>query len=98
MGQLTGRIREAASSIPHWHLPFMGVDPARQGLGLGTLLLRAGLSRADQDGVECRLFTEQLRNGPFYQRYGFEIAVEEDVPDGGPHAWFMRRRRHPITP
>jgi GNAT superfamily N-acetyltransferase len=62
MGQHTGRIREAAPSVPHWHLPFMGVDPARQGLGLGTLLLRAGLSRVDQDGVECRLFTEQPRN------------------------------------
>ena len=98
MGQHTGRIREAAQSLPHWHLPFMGVDPARQGLGLGTLLLRAGLSRVDQDGVECRLFTEQPRNVPLYQRYGFEIAVEEDVPDGGPHLWFMRRRPHPITP
>ena len=77
---------------------FIGVDPARQGLGLGSLLLRAGLSRVDQDGVECRLFTEQPRNVPLYQRYGFEIAVEGDVPDGGPHFWFMRRRPHPITP
>jgi len=92
------RVREAAPSVPHWHLPFIGVDPARQGLGLGSLLLRVGLSRADQDGVECRLFTEQPRNVPLYQRYGFEIAVEGDVPDEGPHLWFMRRRPHPITP
>ena len=67
-------------------------------LGLGTLLLRAGLSRVDQDGVECRLFNAQPRNVPLYQRYGFEIAAEGDVPDGGPHPWFMRRRPHPITP
>ena len=98
MVQHHGRVREAAQSVPHWHLPFIGVDPARQGLGLGSLLLRAGLSRVDQDGVECRLFTEQPRNVPLYQRYGFEIAVEGDVPDGGPHLWFMRRRPHPITP
>jgi GNAT superfamily N-acetyltransferase len=52
-----GRIREAVPSVPHWHLPFIGVDPARQGLGLGSLLLRAGLLRVDQDRVECRLFT-----------------------------------------
>ena len=93
-----GRVREAAQSVPHWYLSLIGVDPARQGLGLGSLLLRAGLSRVDQDGVECRLFTEQPRNVPLYQRYGFEIAVEGDVPDGGPHFWFMRRRPHPITP
>jgi GNAT superfamily N-acetyltransferase len=92
------RVREAAESIPHWHLAFIGVDPARQGLGLGGLLLRAGLSRVDQDGVECHLFTEQPRSVPIYRRFGFEIAVEGDVPDGGPHFWFMRRRPHPIRP
>ncbi len=92
------RVRGAAQSVPHWYLVLIGVDPARQGLGLGSLLLRAGLSRVDQDGVECQLFTEQPRNVPLYQRYGFEIAVDGDLPDGGPHFWFMRRRPHPITP
>jgi ribosomal protein S18 acetylase RimI-like enzyme len=70
----------------------IGVDPARQGLGLGSLLLRAGLARVDQDGVECQLFTEESRNVPLYQRHGFEIAVDGDLPDGGLHVWFMRRR------
>ena len=91
------RVRGAAQSVPHWYLVLIGVDPARQGLGLGSLLLRAGLSRVDQDGVECHLFTEESRNVPLYQRYGFEIAVDGDLPDGGPHFWFMRRRPHPIT-
>jgi GNAT superfamily N-acetyltransferase len=91
------RVRGAAQFVPHWYLVLIGVDPARQGLGLGSLLLRAGLSRVDQDGVECQLFTEQQRNVPIYQRYGFEIAVEGDLPDGGPHFWFMRRRPHPVT-
>jgi ribosomal protein S18 acetylase RimI-like enzyme len=68
MVQHLGLIREAAPSVPHWQLPFIGVDTARQGLGLGSLLLRAGLSRVDQDGVECRLFTLQSRNVPLYQR------------------------------
>jgi ribosomal protein S18 acetylase RimI-like enzyme len=96
--QHQGRIREAVRSVPHWHLPFIGVDPARQGLGLGSLLLRAGLLRVDQDRVECRLFTTQPRNVPLYQRYGFEIAAERDAPDGGPHFWYMRRGPHPVTP
>jgi len=34
--QHQSRIREAVPSVPHWHLPFIGVDPARQGLGLGS--------------------------------------------------------------
>jgi GNAT superfamily N-acetyltransferase len=93
-----GRIREPTESIPHWYLLFIGVDPERQGLGLGSLLLRAGLARVDQDGVECQLCTEQPRNVPLYQRHGFEIAVEGDFPGTGPHFWFMRRRPHPIRP
>jgi hypothetical protein len=44
--------------------------------------LRRGLSRVDQEGVECQLFTEGSRNVSLYQRYGFEIAVEGDVPMG----------------
>jgi GNAT superfamily N-acetyltransferase len=92
------RVRETAQSVPHWYLVAMGVDPARQGLGLGSLLLRAGLSRVDQDGVECQLFTEQPRNVPLYQRYGFEIAVDGDLPDGGRTSGScggdLRRSRH----
>jgi GNAT superfamily N-acetyltransferase len=93
-----GRIREAVQSVPHWYLMFIGVDPARQGLGLGGLLLRAGLARVDRDGVECQLFTWGPRNVPLYQRYGFEVSVDEDIPGTGPHFWFMRRRPHPIRP
>jgi ribosomal protein S18 acetylase RimI-like enzyme len=91
------RVRGAAQFVPHWYLVLIGVDPAQQGLGLGSLLLRAGLSRVDQDGVECQLFTEQPRNVPLYQRYGFEIAVDGDLPDGGPHFWFMRWRPQALT-
>src|SRR5262249_6896086 len=76
MTQHMRRVREAVPSVPHWYLPFIGVDPARQGLGLGSLLLQPALSRADQDGVECRLSTQQPRTLPLYQRHGFEIAAE----------------------
>jgi len=85
-------IREHARSTPHWYLFLIGVDPSRQGLGLGSQLIRPMLARADQDGVECHLLTEQGRNVPFYQRHGFEIAVDGELPEAGPHFWFMRRR------
>src|SRR5262245_39679175 len=48
-----GGILEATDAIPHWHLAFIGVDSARQGHGLGSLLLGAGLARVDRDAVEC---------------------------------------------
>ena len=85
-------IRERARSTPHWYLLLIGVDPSRQGLGLGSLLMRPVLARADQERVECHLHTEQGRNVPFYQRHSFEITVEGDYPGAGPHFWVMRRR------
>ncbi len=30
-------------------------------------------------------------NVPFYNKHGFEVVVEEDVPKGGPHFWTMKR-------
>jgi GNAT superfamily N-acetyltransferase len=72
--QRLGRVHDA-SSVPHWYLPFVGVDPARQGLGLGSLLLRAGLSRVDQDGVECDLITMPPRTKTMVA-YAGTIKVE----------------------
>ena len=36
---------------PHWMLDMVGVDPARQGQGIGSALIRHGLDLAERDGV-----------------------------------------------
>ena len=63
--------------------PFMTAW-TRYGLLFGEVYVTAGPVDASA--------TEQPRNVPLYQRYGFEIAVEGDLPGGGPHFWFMRRK------
>ncbi|MDP3767042.1 MAG: GNAT family N-acetyltransferase [Dehalococcoidia bacterium] len=75
----------------HWYVWLLGVDPARQGRGLGSNLIQAVLARADQDGVPCYLDTTQERNLRFYGRHGFEVVYEGDFPRGGPHLWTLRR-------
>lgn len=75
---------------PHWMLDMVGVDPARQGEGIGSALVRYGVERAEDDGVPAFLETSKARNVPYYERFGFRTAAEEDAPDGGPHIWFMR--------
>jgi ribosomal protein S18 acetylase RimI-like enzyme len=42
----------------HWYLPTLGVDPPHQGQGIGGILLRPGLARADAEGLWCYLETE----------------------------------------
>jgi ribosomal protein S18 acetylase RimI-like enzyme len=76
---------------PHWYLMVLGVDPPRQGQGVGGALLQPILARADADRLPCYLETQKSINVPFYQRHGFEIVVEDDIPGGGPHYWTMKR-------
>jgi GNAT superfamily N-acetyltransferase len=75
----------------HWYLPTLGVDPPRQGRGIGSALIQPVLGRADAEGLPCYLETEKERNLPFYRRHGFEVVVKDDLPNGGPHFWTMKR-------
>ena len=75
----------------HWYLWFLGVDPPRQGRGVGGAIIQPTLARADGEGVPCYLETVTARNVPFYQKHGFEVVVEGDLPKGGPHFWTMKR-------
>jgi ribosomal protein S18 acetylase RimI-like enzyme len=57
---------------PHWYLPLIGVDPARQGQRLGDRLLAHALARCDADHLPAYLESSNPRNLSFYQRHGFE--------------------------
>ncbi len=58
---------------PCWYLPLIGVDPAHQGCGCGSALLRYALARCDSDGIPAYLESSNPRNVSLYQRHGFEI-------------------------
>lgn len=75
---------------PHWYLLILGVDPPRQGQGVGGDLLKPMLARLDELNLPAYLETMKTKNLPFYQRHGFEVVSEADV-DGTLHFWCMRR-------
>jgi len=64
---------------PHWYLPLIAVDPARQGHGLGAALLKHALARCDADGLPAYLESSNPRNIGLYQRHGFEILGQIQV-------------------
>jgi len=74
---------------PHWYLGTFGVDPARQGRGLGRALLAAWLGRVDADAAAVYLETDRAENVPFYERAGFGTVRETSVLDVP--IWCMRR-------
>ena len=75
----------------HWYLMILGVDPPRQGQGVGGALIAPVLARADAAHLPCYLETMKTRNVTFYRKHGFDVVVEDDIPGGGCHFWTMRR-------
>jgi len=74
----------------HWYLSVLGVDPARQGQGVGGTMIQPILERADHDRLPCYLETTKERNVTFYRKHGFEVVVEGRVGDSPPY-WTMKR-------
>lgn len=74
---------------PHAHLVFLGVHSAAQGRGIGSAILKTTLAPVDQQGVAAYLEASVPRNVALYQRHGFEVTGEFDLP--GLHFWTMTR-------
>lgn len=76
---------------PHFYLSALGVEPAQQGEGIGTTLLQPVLERATRDGVPAYLETAVARNVLLYERLGFDVVEEIDLPGTDIHGWLMLR-------
>jgi GNAT superfamily N-acetyltransferase len=77
---------------PHFYLSALGVEPERQGEGIGTALMRPALERADQLEAPAYLETATARNVLLYERQGFAVVEELTLPGTDIHGWLMRRR------
>lgn len=86
-GQRGSRVDRAMRAVhpesPHWYLAGVGVAPAFHGKGVGAALIRAGLDRADAQGLP--VYLECVRTLiPYYERLGFAEIARIDVGDGCP--------------
>ncbi len=76
---------------PHWYLAVLGVDPPRQGRGFGSHLMQPVLARCDSERLPAYLETDTERNVTLYERHGFKVTEEFNLPGGGPSIWLMWR-------
>ena len=76
---------------PHWYLKAIGVDPASQGRGVASLLLRPRLNRCDQDGQPAYLEASQPDGVRMYEHFGFRRTGNLDMPEGAPAITAMWR-------
>jgi GNAT superfamily N-acetyltransferase len=77
----------------HWYLPLVGVDPLRQGRGLGSAILQEGLRRCDADGLPAYLENSNPKNTGLYERLGFEAIGLIQPADFPPMQPMLRRPR-----
>jgi ribosomal protein S18 acetylase RimI-like enzyme len=78
---------------PHWYLPLIGVDPARQGKGLGSAMLQHALARCDRDHVLAYLESSSPANIPLYRRHGFEVLGTIQMGSSPPIVPMLRAAR-----
>ena len=68
----------------HFYLHAIGVDPDAQGQGLGSVLLGQMTAVCDAQGLPAYLESSSARNRTLYERHGFEVTAELEMPMDGP--------------
>ena len=76
---------------PHWYLLLLGVEPSRQGQGLGSALLEASFPAVDAGGYPVYLETLQPDSLPFYQHWGFTVQAQAPLMPPGVDVWYLLR-------
>lgn len=74
----------------HYYLLVIGVDPSAQRKGLGGMLMKDQLKKADEEGLFCYLETVTEENVMFYQKNRFYVVKEGKIGGGHPY-WIMKR-------
>ena len=85
------RIHDDIIPGPHWYLMTLGVEPSRQGQGIGSRLIAPVLQRAHSASLPCYLETMTELDVAFYRKNGFNVAHEADLIPGKLHMWAMTR-------
>jgi GNAT superfamily N-acetyltransferase len=76
---------------PHYYLAVLGVEPEFQGRGFGGALMQPVLKRCDREGIPAYLESSKRRNVVLYERHGFKVVEELNLPKDGPPIWRMWR-------
>jgi GNAT superfamily N-acetyltransferase len=76
---------------PHYYLHAVGAVQGEQGKGIGSALLMKGLQICDASGSLAYLESSNIKNNLLYERFGFTVTGEVELPDSGPTVWLMLR-------
>ena len=92
-GDYLTSVRKRYAPFKHWYLLGLGVNPDYQGKGYASTLLKAMLARIDNEHLPCYVETQDGKNLPIYEHYGFKLLEESIVPDTKITNWAMLREK-----
>jgi len=93
MGTVLEQMGRHHPQEPHWYLPLIGVDPARQGGGIGSALMAAALAAIDRSGLPAYLESTSARNVSLYERHGFRTVGMIEIEGAPPIRPMLRPAR-----
>lgn len=67
----------------------LATRPDYHGRGIASMLLKWGLDRADQEGLEAYL-SASPSGRPLYEKRGFQLLLIEDICPGYKQAYMLR--------
>ncbi|MGE9697833.1 GNAT family N-acetyltransferase [Streptomyces sp. CH6] len=76
---------------PGWFLETVATAPEARGNGLGSAVLIPGIQEAERAGHPAFLETSSEPNVRFYERLGFKVTADVQLPHNGPRTWCMRK-------
>ncbi len=76
--------RHHPSKSAHWYLHYLGVEPRRQGSGLGGALMAPVLELCDREEIPAYLESSTERSRVLYERNAFALTGTFPMPASGP--------------
>jgi ribosomal protein S18 acetylase RimI-like enzyme len=78
---------------PHWYLFLIGIDPVYQRKGYANTLMNPMLKIVDEQQVPCYLETQNKKNIPIFQHFGFKVINKSNIPKTNIGHWSMLREK-----
>jgi ribosomal protein S18 acetylase RimI-like enzyme len=89
ISEYTSTMRKKHVHESHWHLFPLAVDPAFQGQGFGSALIKPMLNRISSEGFPCYLETQNEQNISLYEHFGFQVIHTDVIPGIEMKHWGM---------
>ncbi len=85
-------IQEKKAPFKHMYLNALCVDPEYRGKGHANTLLMPMFKRLDEQKLPCYMETQKSHIVPFYEKFGFHLVDDNEIPGTRLKNWAMLRK------